>query len=286
MPLRSRLRVPCQIARKDQRPVGMISFGCVHAKIKHHVYLKNKHAVYKRCVYLSEDRVMGKEMHETFRRLYEAARQVRPAISTVADLARALNQSEQTINNWAYRGNGVSKQGRLIAQRELGINATWIDDGQGQMVAGSDPGNANVRPADMGLRRIPLISSVQAGQMTEAITPFPPGAAFEYLLTDLKLSEQAFALEIEGQSMEPEFKEGDRIIIDPAVRPQPGDFVVAKNGCEEATFKKYRPRGIGQDGREVFELVPLNVDYPTISSVNEPARIIGVMVEHRRYRRR
>lgn len=225
-------------------------------------------------------------MHETFQRLFEAAKRVRPAISSVADLARALNQSEQTINNWAYRGNGVSKQGRLIAQRELGINATWIDDGQGQMVAGSDPGNANVRPADMGLRRIPLISSVQAGQMTEAIDPFPPGAAFEYLLTDLKLSEQAFALEIEGQSMEPEFKEGDRIIIDPAVQPQPGDFVVAKNGCEEATFKKYRPRGIGQDGREVFELVPLNVDYPTINSANEPARIIGVMVEHRRYRRR
>lgn len=225
-------------------------------------------------------------MHESFRRLFEAAKQVRPAITTVADLARSLNQSEQTINNWAYRGNGVSKQGRLIAQRELGISATWIDDGQGQMLAGSDPGNANVRPAEVGLRRVPLISSVQAGLMTEAVNPFPPGVAFEYLLTDLQLSEHAFALEIEGQSMEPEFKEGDRIIVDPALQPQPGDFVVAKNGREEATFKKYRPRGIGQGGREVFELVPLNDDYPTINSEREPARIIGVMVEHRRYRRR
>lgn len=229
---------------------------------------------------------MEKEMHESFRRLFEAAKQVRPSITTVADLARSLNQSEQTINNWAYRGNGVSKQGRLIAQRELGVSATWIDDGQGQMLAGSDPGNANVRPAEVGLRRIPLISSVQAGLMTEAVNPFPPGVAFEYLLTDLQLSEHAFALEIEGQSMEPEFKEGDRIIVDPALQPQPGDFVVAKNGREEATFKKYRPRGIGQGGREVFELVPLNDDYPTINSEHEPARIIGVMVEHRRYRRR
>lgn len=225
-------------------------------------------------------------MHESFRRLFEAAKQVRPSIRTVADLARSLNQSEQTINNWAYRGNGVSKQGRLLAQRELGVSATWIDDGQGQMLASGDPGNANVRPAEVGLRRIPLISSVQAGLMTEAVNPFPPGVAFEYLLTDLQLSEHAFALEIEGQSMEPEFKEGDRIIVDPALQPQPGDFVVAKNGREEATFKKYRPRGIGQGGREVFELVPLNDDYPTINSEHEPARIIGVMVEHRRYRRR
>ena len=225
-------------------------------------------------------------MHETFRRLFEAAKKVRPSIATVADLARSLNQSEQTINNWAYRGNGVSKQGRLLAQRELGISATWVDDGQGQMLAGSDPGNANVRPAEVGLRRIPLISSVQAGLMTEAVNPFPPGVAFEYLLTDLPLSEHAFALEIDGQSMEPEFREGDRIIVDPAVQPQPGDFVVAKNGREEATFKKYRPRGIGAGGREVFELVPLNSDYPTINSEHESARIIGVMVEHRRYRRR
>lgn len=225
-------------------------------------------------------------MHESFRRLFEAAKKVRPSITTVADLARSLNQSEQTINNWAYRGNGVSKQGRLIAQRELGVSATWIDDGQGHMLAGSDPGNANVRPAEVGFRRIPLISCVQAGRMTEALEPFPPGAAFEYLLTDLDLSENAFALEIEGQSMEPDFKEGDRIIVDPALQPQPGDFVVAKNGREEATFKKYRPRGIGQGGREVFELVPLNDDYPTINSEHEPARIIGVMVEHRRYRRR
>ena len=229
---------------------------------------------------------MEKEMHESFRRLFEAAKKVRPSITTVADLARSLNQSEQTINNWAYRGNGVSKQGRLIAQRELGVSATWIDDGQGHMLAGGDPGNANVRPGEVGFHRIPLISSVQAGRLTEALEPFPPGAAFEFLLTDLDLSENAFALEIEGQSMEPEFKEGDRIIVDPALQPQPGDFVVAKNGREEATFKKYRPRGIGQSGREVFELVPLNDDYPTINSENEPARIIGVMVEHRRYRRR
>ncbi|RQS22429.1 helix-turn-helix domain-containing protein [Burkholderia sp. Bp8995] len=144
----------------------------------------------------------------------------------------------------------------------------------------------NFIAASIGSRRVPLISSVQAGRMTEAIDPFPPGGAFEYLLTDLELSESAFALEIEGDSMTPDFNPGDRVIVDPAVHPRPGDFVVAKNGREEATFKKYRARGIGADGREAFELVPLNPDYPAISSDHEPVRIIGVMVEHRRYRKR
>ncbi len=122
--------------------------------------------------------------------------------------------------------------------------------------------------------------------MTEAVDPFPPGGAFEFLLTDLELSDNAFALEIEGNSMTPDFNEGDRVIVDPAIQPRPGDFVVAKNGREEATFKKYRARGIGADGREAFELIPLNPDYPTISSEHDHVRIIGVMVEHRRYRKR
>lgn len=144
----------------------------------------------------------------------------------------------------------------------------------------------NVTAAEIGTRRVPLISSVQAGRMTEAIDPFPPGGAFEFLLTDLELSENAFALEIEGDSMTPDFNEGDRVIVDPEIRPRPGDFVVAKNGREEATFKKYRARGIGADGQEAFELVPLNPDYPTISSEHDHVRIIGVMVEHRKYRKR
>lgn len=74
-------------------------------------------------------------MHETAQRLFEAAKKARPEIEGPADLARALNQSEQTINNWSYRDTGVSKQGRLLAQKVLGISATWIEDGRGEMFA-------------------------------------------------------------------------------------------------------------------------------------------------------
>ncbi len=83
--------------------------------------------------------------------------------------------------------------------------------------------------------------------------------------------------------MEPDFKEGDTVVIDPNIKPRPGSFVAAKNGREEATFKKYRPRSIDLLGNEVFELVPLNEDYPTMRSDEMPIEIIGTMVEHRRY---
>ncbi|BDD93513.1 hypothetical protein PanNE5_29530 [Pandoraea sp. NE5] len=199
-----------------------------------------------------------------------------------ADVAKAAGVSASAVSQW-FRGDTKSlKAGSILALAKfLRVQVDWLKDGTGPM-----EGDANVRAAEIGMRRIPLISSVQAGLMHEAVTPFPPGSAFEYLLTDLDLSESAFALEVEGRSMEPEFKEGDRVIVDPAIKPIPGDFVVAKNGHEEATFKKYRPRGIDENGVEVFELVPLNPDYPTINSAREPAHVIAVMVEHRRYRRR
>ena len=144
----------------------------------------------------------------------------------------------------------------------------------------------NVVPAAIGGRQVPLISYVQAGGWTGAVDTFEPGDAHEFLSTDLDLSGSSFALQIKGDSMLPEFREGDRVIIDPEVTPQPGDYVVAKTIDDEATFKKYRPRTINQDGEMVFELVPLNEDYPSMRSDAVPIKIIGTMVEHRKYRRR
>ena len=145
-----------------------------------------------------------------------------------------------------------------------------------------DPHGETMVPA--GLRRVPRISFVQAGVWTEAVDAYAPGAGEDYLLTQTDLGPLAFALTVRGASMEPEFREGDTIIIDPDVKPAPGDFVVAKNLDDEATFKKYRPRGINERGQLVIELIPLNEDFPSLRSDCTPIQIIGTMMEHRRYR--
>ena len=137
----------------------------------------------------------------------------------------------------------------------------------------------------LGLRQIPLISFVQAGLWREAVDPYGQGAGDDYLLTQVNLGPHAFALTVRGESMQPEFREGDTIIIDPDVKPSPGDFVVAMNDENEATFKKYRPRGVNEHGQSVIELVPLNEDFPTLRSDFTPIEIIGTLMEHRRYRR-
>lgn len=150
----------------------------------------------------------------------------------------------------------------------------------------SRPFDENVRPATPSLRPIPVISSAQAGALRDMDTPYPPGAGYAYEYTDQQLSKWAFALDVEGVSMMPEFRPGDRIIIEPEIAPNPGDFVVARNGTDQATFKKYRPRGIDGSGNMVFELVPLNDDYATLRSDTEHLTVIGVMTEHRKKYRR
>jgi len=156
-----------------------------------------------------------------------------------------------------------------------------------QSLPKQETAETNMSISSVGTRKIPLISYVQAGLMCEAIDPYSVGDAADFLLSDLDLGANAFALEIRGESMLPDFKEGDRIVIDPSVEPLPGDFVVAKNGHEEATFKKYRPTGrLDSNGNLIFDLIPLNLDYAPMHSDVVPLRIVGTMIEHRRYRKK
>lgn len=202
---------------------------------------------------------------------------------SIAALSREMGISYQAVKKVV---DGFSTSFSAInnakSAQVLKLNPDWLATGKGSM----DVSDSNVATAQIGARRIPLIDYVQAGVWTAVADSFEPGDAEDWLLTDLDLSGHAFALQIKGDSMRPDFIPGDRVIIDPDVQPQAGDFVVAKNGKEEATFKKYRVRGTGADGDVVFELVPLNPDFETMRSDERPINIVGVMVEHRKYRRK
>lgn len=203
-----------------------------------------------------------------------------------SDLAARSGVAMPTISAITKRGSDRTnyKEALVSAFPRERVSQRWLRDGTGSM-GYKDRSEPNVTPAQIGVRRVPVISPIQAGEWAEIVDIFQPGDASEWLLTDIELSEGAFALDIRGNSMLPDFNPGDRVIIDPAVSPQPGDFVAAKNGEQEATFKKYRPRGMDAQGNMVFELVPLNEDYPTLRSDVQPIRIVGTMVEHRKYRR-
>lgn len=178
--------------------------------------------------------------------------------------------------SWAAIEEGKTKKPRNILgiAKALSVDANWLLNG-GDMIPVSD----------INLKRIPVISYVQAGALANRRPVDAIDDIYEYVLTDSHTSDKAFALKVCGDSMQPDFQEGDVIVIDPEVEPMPGEFVVAANGDFEATFKKYRPT-MSIDGSDDFELVPLNSDYPVIKCTFGKVRIIGTMIEHRIYRRK
>jgi SOS-response transcriptional repressor LexA len=147
----------------------------------------------------------------------------------------------------------------------------------------------NVVVSAFGDQMVPICSYVEAARWTGSERPYPITDQTDHVWTNIEyLSERAFGLWIEGESMLEEFYPGDIVVVDPAVAPQPGDFVVAKlDKDEKVIFRKYRPRGEDEQGKPVIELTPLNDDYPvTVADKRNPGRIIATLVEHRKYRRR
>lgn len=190
---------------------------------------------------------------------------------TQHELAELVGISQQSVESIE---NGRTRKPRSILElaKALQCPADWLLNGK------------NIIPiAEVTSRRLPLLSYVQAGMFKEANPITDCEGDFEYILVDDDISANAFALRIEGDSMTPEFKEGDIVVIDTEIWPNPGEFVFAKNGGNQGTFKKYRPKGIGTGE---FELLPLNPDYPVLNSQDYEITIIGVMVEHRIYRRK
>lgn len=207
------------------------------------------------------------------------------------DLARACGVKPPSVHGWlSGKAKFLRGENLLQAARALNVSQDWLATGEGSMQPSASEGprasasrfDENVVRVPMGTRPIPVISSVQAGALRDMDAPYEPGDGYAIIYTDdMALSRWTFSLEVEGESMLPRFQPGDLLIVDPELSPNPGNFVVARNGTNQATFKKYRPRGVDEHGNMVFELVPLNEDYPTLRSDIEKLTVLGVVVEHR-----
>lgn len=197
---------------------------------------------------------------------------------TQGQLGKAVGVSDVTIGYWERDFNVPGGKSLANLARYFGVS-------EGFLLYGRED-EPNIVASPIAAQQVPIISYVQAGVWTPECDARNLEGTVDYILTSEFHSHSTFALKVKGKSMEPEFVEGDVIIVDPELQAGPGDYVVAKNGGDEATFKKYRARGITDSGEEIFELVPLNEDYAIRNSAKENIHIVGVVVEHRRIMRR
>jgi len=88
-------------------------------------------------------------------------------------------------------------------------------------------------------RAVPLIGLAQAGtQGYFDDAGFPAGAGWDEIPFPEVADEHAYALEITGESMQPVYRDGDRIIVSPAANVRRGDRVVVRTHAGEVMAKQ------------------------------------------------
>lgn len=127
--------------------------------------------------------------------------------------------------------------------------------------------------------RIPILGTVVAGQPAYAAENI---VGWEEVTDKMSMQRKLFALKVKGSSMEPEFKEGDIVIVREQPDIESGDIAVVLINGDEATLKKVK-----KDPNGLF-LYAFNqaVYEPHFYSNNDietlPVRIVGRVIENRR----
>lgn len=136
----------------------------------------------------------------------------------------------------------------------------------------------------VGLMRIPVLTHHEAQMWDQIKTKDFALLDREWIVVSSEISKYSFVLIVRDDRNSPDLKQGDVLIIDPSVTPEPGDIVLVESAIKsEAILGKYRYR-VDESGEEQFEVYPVNNDFDTLQSSSHKLRIIGVVIEHRRIR--
>lgn len=178
-------------------------------------------------------------------------------------LARRTGLSQQLISK-LESGLIESTTEIFPLAKALLVDARWLATGEGGMRPG-----AGLAESGAGRWQVPLVSWVAAGLWQDIVLddlsdrPMIP--------VTKRVSDDAYALRIQGDSMEPMFPNRSVIVVDPVIAPQHGSYVVVRlERAEQATFKQ-----LMIDGANAY-LKPLNPRYP-ILEMSEEATLCGVV---------
>ncbi|WP_255253705.1 LexA family protein [Kosakonia pseudosacchari] len=189
-----------------------------------------------------------------------------------SNLIKATGASRGTVSQWVNGGTEPSAKYLSKLADVLGVTERWLTEGG--LVEES---SGNSHPGPDIRRRVPLLSSVQAGNWKEMVEGNLDEVT-EWIETTAKVSPYAFSLRVTGDSMSSppgsgvSLPDGSLVIVDPDIEPVSGKIVVARlNGSSESTIKK-----LVVDGPNMY-LMPLNPAYRPIP-IDTSCEIVGVCV--------
>lgn len=187
---------------------------------------------------------------------------------TQKDVAEYLGISASAVTQWERDATDPASDNLLKLAQVLSCSPEWIMSGEGEIDASS-------KMIISSVRLVPLLSWVQAGSWTDALSG---SNRDEWVRTSAKVSDDAFALRVKGDSMTSSgslsIPEGAIVVVDP-LKGFPdeavGKIVIAQTMAgHEATIKK-----LVVDGPHSY-LVPLNDRFKPID-VDQSTKLIGIV---------
>jgi len=199
-----------------------------------------------------------------------------------ADLARKTGITKQGIGK-IENGETKSPTPENLLKIATAINITMeelitgnkrytVNEHPKEYLTTSATTNISEGPSSKGL--VPLISWVQAGNFCEAVDLFEVGTAENWYPCPVNHSKETYILRVQGTSMEPEYRDGDLIFVDPHVQPNHNsDIVLRLVDSNTATFKRLQIVG------NEHYVSPINKEWPeSVIRITELAQICGVVI--------
>ncbi|MDH2566776.1 XRE family transcriptional regulator [Acinetobacter baumannii] len=190
---------------------------------------------------------------------------------TQKELAQKSGVKQSVISD-LETGNAKTTGSILELANALGVTAEELKKGVVRELI-----TTNVVPVQA--RMAPVLSWVQAGNFTNVESVDMSQVTEWFPLPDD--CEKCFYLKVRGVSNEPDFVEGDYIVVDPTVYysdMQSGDIIVVRKD-KDATFKKLV---IESDGTRYLQAINPNF-HPNIIPIDEDCYFIGQVIDSLRY---
>lgn len=184
------------------------------------------------------------------------------------EVAKDLGVNPTTFNTWCV-GKIVPGAGKV---QKI---ADYFNIGKSDLL--DDKSTIIGKPRKKGVT-INVLGHVAAGIPIEAIEDI---IDTEEIPEELATTGEFFGLKIKGDSMTPDIRNGDTVIVRQQDDAESGDIVIALVNGEDATCKRLRKY------RDGIGLIANNPSYEPLDFTNEeiiekPVRIIGKVIELRR----
>jgi SOS-response transcriptional repressor LexA len=135
-------------------------------------------------------------------------------------------------------------------------------------------------PARLRCRNIPVVSWAAAGKASDYEDL---ASQIDETVGTLVTDPNAFAVIVEGDSMEPSFRAGDRVVVAPNLEARNGGVVLVKLKDGRVMLKNFRRTG---PNGGTIRLLSENMNYEPLEYPAEQVRFAYPVMEFKRFMRR